>query len=126
MGLSIDHHIYFHLPPLGEDPSQIMHALGVLQEGVTRLSAEFEAIKAAVEENNTVDQSVITLVNQLVAKIDAIVARATELDQLKADLTGLTSELSASNQQVADVVTANTPAVPDEPPAPGPEGMRRR
>lgn len=74
------------------------------------MSLELDALTAAVERNTTVDQSVIALVNGLAQQLRDMASSATELADLKAAIVARADELQASNQQVADVVTANTPA----------------
>lgn len=74
------------------------------------MSVELDNLRAEVARNTTVDQSVITLVNGLVQKLNDIVNSATELADMKAQVTALTSELASSNDAVAAEVTANTPA----------------
>jgi TolA-binding protein len=75
-----------------------------------KMSVELDNLKAEVARNTTVDQSVITLVNGLAQQLRDMANSATELSQLKSDLVAAASELQASNNAVADVVTANTPA----------------
>lgn len=82
------------------------------------MSAELDSLKSAVEHNTTVDQSVITLVNGLAQQLRDMANSATELADLKASIASMATELESSNQQVADVVSANTPATPPQPPTP--------
>jgi hypothetical protein len=69
------------------------------------MSAEMDALTAAVARDVEVETSAITLINGLAAQIVA----------LKNDpvaLQALADSLTASSSQLADAVTANTPAAP--------------
>jgi TolA-binding protein len=113
----IDVHHYFHDSDVSPHRQQILDQLGLLRKEIRNMAGELDSLKSAVEHNTTVDQSVITLVNGLAQQLRDMADSATELTDLKASIASMATELEASNQQVADVVTANTPATPT-PPAP--------
>lgn len=66
-------------------------------------SAQFEALRAEVERNTTVDESVKALVTRLA---DQIAASKDDPAALQA----LADQLRSSNDSVAAAVAANTPA----------------
>jgi hypothetical protein len=69
---------------------------------------EVEALTAEVERNTAVDESAITLINGLAAKI-------VELKNDPVALQALADSMRNSNQALADAVLANTPAEPTPP-----------
>lgn len=81
-------------------------AVSILEE---KMAGELDALTAKVEENTSVDQSAIVLLNGLKQKLDEAIASG---DPTK--LQALSDALGASNAALAAAVAANTPA---EPPA---------
>jgi len=73
-----------------------------------KMTIELDELQAAVEENTTVDQSIMTLVDGLAAKIEA-------LKDDPARLAALAKSLRDSSALTVAKVLANTP---QEPPAP--------
>ena len=69
------------------------------------MGQELDDLKAAVAKVTEVDQSAVTLLNGLKAKLDAAIASGDP-----AALTALSSELGSDTQGLADAVTANTPS----------------
>ena len=65
--------------------------------------ADLSALQAEVERNTEVDQSAITLLNGLAAKIE-------ELKTDPAALQALADSMRSSSDNLAAAVTANTPA----------------
>jgi hypothetical protein len=92
------------------DSTSLKRLLKPLMERIESMAQELDALTAAVERNTTVDQSAITLINGIAQQLRDMANNATELADLKAAIVARASELEASNQQVADAVTANTPA----------------
>ncbi len=87
--MRVDLHVYIHSDEILEE--------------IRKMSAQFDALKAAVEDENTVIDSAVVLLGELAASIMA----------LKDDpvaLQALASEVSAKKQALADAVVANTPA----------------
>jgi hypothetical protein len=66
-------------------------------------NVELDELQAAVEENTSLDQSAITLIEGLADKIDAAGADKTKL-------AALTANLRASGSALAAAIAANTPA----------------
>ena len=67
--------------------------------------ANLTALQAAVANETTVDQSIVTLLNGLAAQIAALPLEQPAVDALAAQVT-------ANAKTLSDAVTANTPAVP--------------
>lgn len=67
------------------------------------MSVELDALTAQVAANTTIEESAITLIQGLKAKLDAA---GTDPAALKA----LSDSLGAEDQKLADAITANTPA----------------
>lgn len=105
--------VHIHLPQGGSGGSadvlallnQILDTLTAQQGEITEMSAELDSLTAAVTENTSVDQSAITLLQDLAAKIQAAANDP-------AAITALATDLRASSQQLADAIVANTPAGP--------------
>ena len=72
---------------------------------IYKMGQELDDLKAAVAKVTEVDQSAVTLLNGLKAKLDAAIASGDP-----AALTALSSELGSDTQGLADAVTANTPS----------------
>ena len=88
---------------------QFLHLLSLLISKGDRLMALIDDLRAEVERNTTVDQSVIALVTALAAKIQALIDAGSDPAALQA----FVDQLKASNDAVAAAVTANTPAAPN-------------
>lgn len=76
-----------------------------LERKVDKMSQQIDNLTAQVEATKTVEQSAITLLNGLSAQIAA-------LKEDPAALQKLADDLKAKGQELADAVTANTPAAP--------------
>jgi len=85
--------------------SRIEHKLDqlLLQEEV--MAGELDALTAQVAENTSVEQSAITLIQNLAAQIQAAGTDPAKLDALVQQLHGSSAALAAA-------ITANTPAAP--------------
>lgn len=82
--------------------------IALLQESAKKenhMTKELDELQAAVEENTTVDQSIMTLVDGLAAQILA-------LKDDPAKLAALAASLKASSAAVVAKVLANTPEAP--------------
>jgi len=73
------------------------------------MSAQLDALAAAVAANTTVTESAITLLTGLHAKLVELLS-ADVIDPVAVQ--ALADDLSAQTQALADAVSANTPAVP--------------
>ena len=76
--------------------------------------AEFAELEQEVARNKSVIGSAVALINGIADRVDEAVAANDAGDNTK--LAGLSNELRADSQALADAVAANTPA-PPEPPA---------
>lgn len=83
----------------------IIDMLKVSAEKETKMTVELDELTAAVEENTTLDNSVIQLVEGLAAQILA-------LKDDPAKLAALSASLKASSAAVAAAIAANTPTAP--------------
>ena len=80
----------------------ILARLGSME---TKIMATIADIETEVTNETTVDQSVLTLVQGLVAQVEANKNDPAKLDALLA-------KMKANSQSLADAVVANTPAAP--------------
>lgn len=118
--MSHEHAFIFHgLPPgatvhlhLPDEQERVLCRLAEVASSINQLEQimgqQLDQLKAEVARNTAVDESVITLVNGLAAKIEAA-------KEDPAAIQALADELRNSSDKVADVVTKNTPA--ETPPA---------
>lgn len=74
---------------------------------VNILMATIQDIQAAVAAESTVDDSIVTLLNNIVAELKA--AQASN-DPLALD--AVVASIQANTKKLSDAVTANTPATP--------------
>ena len=92
--------VYHHFQHIGFDPfAQIL-------EEIRKMSAQLDALVAAVSANTTITESAITLLQGLHAKLLELIANG--IDPVAVQQ--LADDLSAQTQKLADAVTANTPA----------------
>jgi hypothetical protein len=105
--MKMEVHHYFH----GDhsDVNEKLNAiLNLLRESKTRevhMSAEMDALAAAVTENTTLDDSIINLLNGIAAQLTATAGD-------KAQALALAAELNAKSAALSAAITANTPAAP--------------
>lgn len=76
--------------------------------------ATLDETLSAVQNETTVDQSLITLTGAIKAQLDQILAGGLTADQ-QAKVDAIFSGIQANIQAVSDAVTANTPAAPPAP-----------
>ena len=88
-------HIHYHRHP----EIEVMNAL-------------LERLRQEVADNTAADQSAITLIRGLVARVEELVANTTELEELRTGLSQLTTDLSDSTDALGAAVAENTPAEP--------------
>lgn len=84
----------------------------LLEKEVFIMASGLQDLKDAVQANSDAVDSAIELINGLADKIDAISSAATELEALKGELGGLTTELRGDAEALGTAVTENTPAEP--------------
>lgn len=83
--------------------------LGAILKGIKDMATDLTELQGAVEENTSIDQSAITLIEGLADQIES-------LQTDPAALAALASQLRASSVAMAAAVAANTPAAPADPP----------
>lgn len=95
---------------------KIQRWLGItaILERMDEIMDELQALKDAVAAGNTVEGSAITLLTELTAKINALLQNATDLATLKTGIKEVTDSVTANAAELADAVTANTPAAPNQ------------
>jgi len=104
---------------------KLIQMVTVLTEKEVQIMANLDDIEAAVAAEATVEQGVITLLNQLSADLTAAIAGGDP-----AKLTAILTNIQANTAALSAAVVANTPATPTppttteppttEPPAPTP------
>lgn len=82
---------------------KVLEFLHLINTKIENMGQELDDLTAAVEKDTTVDQSAITLLQGLKAKLDAA---GTDPTALKA----LSTQLGNNAQQLADAISANTPS----------------
>lgn len=90
---------------IGHRFDEVLYVLNTLKERIDKMAGELDALKAAVQANTTVEESAITLLQGLKAKLDAAIAAGDP-----AALTALSNDIGAETAKLAAAVTANTPA----------------
>jgi hypothetical protein len=90
--------------------TQVLSSLDFLRKQGEKIMALLDDLEAKVTAMETVDDSVVALLQGLSAQI-----KAAGIDKTKLD--ALTARIDARTQQLTTAVSANTPA---EPPAPTP------
>jgi len=101
--LLLEIHYYHHYPEL------------------ENMSQQLDDIRREVSEAKDVASSAVTLILGLKSRIDALLASELELADLKAQLAGLSQDLSDSTDALAAAVAtdgSSEPAEPNEPAAP--------
>lgn len=112
------HHVDVHVHVHGtSDPATvqkldaILRQLGIINQKETQMAADLTALKAAVQADTEVDQSAITLMTGLTAKIQELInASGNTVDP--AELQGIVDGINATKDALAAAVVANTPAAP--------------
>lgn len=98
--------------------SRILSELKHLNERVNKMSAELDQLIVQVGETESVEQSVITLLQGIKARIDELVLSELDLVATKAKLVELSADLDASELALAEAAANFTPPPPPEPPVP--------
>ena len=83
------------------------------KKGATIMATVMD-MKAAVEQDTSVTNSAVILIQSLAAKIQELINQGADPAALQA----LVDELNANNATLAAAVAANTPVDPTAPPAP--------
>lgn len=98
-------HLYIHSDLDNSKLDKILQMLQTLQREVVQMAASVDDVIIAVQNETTVEQSVITLLGQLSAQIKAAGTDPVKLQQVLDQINANTTALSAA-------VTANTPVPP--------------
>jgi ABC-type transporter Mla subunit MlaD len=117
----MDIHVYIHDESAGVNPilQKILTQLGVIMAGVADIKASVDALSAKVTEEETVIDSVVTLLNGLSAMIADLKAQLAAaianndpaaIQAVADSLAALSTKVDADKQKLADAATANTPA----------------
>jgi uncharacterized alpha-E superfamily protein len=83
----------------------LVESLLSIHQKLNKMANELDDLKAAVAKDTEVDQSAITLLNGLKAKLDAAIASGDP-----AQLTALSAQLGTNTDALAAAIAANTPA----------------
>lgn len=81
----------------------------ILKE-LKKMIVELEDLKTKVADLESAEQAAINLLTLIKGKLDEVVQNATDLADLKAGVTAISTQLDADKQALADAVVANTPA----------------
>lgn len=111
MSIRIDHYHHFEAGP---GLTEALNILRGIEGKINKMALDQAKITAAVVHIDSVDDSVLALIQQLADEV-----RNTPADQ--AALDKLADDLDAKAQALADAVTANTPAAEPPTPTPTPE-----
>ncbi len=87
--------------------------IDTLIQEIRDMSPKLQQLADAVNQQTQVVGSVVTLINGLVAEIQAAKDDPAEIDRL-------VGEVQAATSQLASAVQANTPSAPSDPNAPAP------
>lgn len=79
------------------------------------LMATIDDLVQGAQDESTVDDSIIALLNSIKAQLDAVTQGALPPD-VQAKVDAIFATMQANKQKVAGAVTANTPAAPPSPP----------
>lgn len=94
-----------------------------IQKAEQHIMVNLDALTAAVAEDTTVSQSIVTMLNGIAQQLADLIAAGTVNE---AELQGLVDQIKANSQTLSDAVTANTPVTvpetPEEPPVEPPTG----
>lgn len=107
-------HLYVHIEPMRLRPSptttkankqiaEIHSMITALTQGAQAMAADLTELQTQVEQNTSVTQSAVALLDGLKAQLDAA---GTD----PAALSALSAALGSNSQSLADALTRNTPA----------------
>lgn len=96
--------VHVHIPNV--DTARVLDALDQLGAS---MAVDLTALRDAVTRATTVDESAITLIQQIAAQLAVMAAQPTVNP---ADLQSLADQLSSESSSLSSAVTANTPAAP--------------
>ena len=103
--IRVDH--YFHQDGAENHWQHVLQMLHTINERTATMAGELDQLKAAVEAENTVIASAISLLQGLKSALDAAIAANNPQA-----LVDLSNEIGAKTAELSAAVTANTPAGP--------------
>ena len=89
---------------------------GLILERLEHMALDISKLQAAVAQEQTVDASAVTLLTQLTAEIQSLIASSGNTVD-PAALQALVDQINGASTSLAAAVTANTPANNTAPPA---------
>ena len=89
---------------------RIERKLDALAYGVFKMSAEMDALRAAVTSQRSVVDGVVTMLSDLASRLKAAIA-----DDDPAALAAIAADIDSNTKALADAVMANTEPAPDAP-----------
>lgn len=102
----MDVHLYIHYDPSeSKKLDQIIQLLQTQQKEILNMAASIDDVVVAVQNETTVEQSVITLLGQLAAQV-----KAAGTDPVK--LQAVLDQINTNSAALSAAVTANTPVTP--------------
>lgn len=124
---SIDVHVHVHMPEVVDVIHELIVAVNrgtqatfSMEKKMAQIDDDVADLVAAVQQETTVDQSIITVVNGIPDIVQTAVNAALQAGAQPQTLTALRDAITAikaNAQQISNAVTANTP-VPTPTPAP--------
>lgn len=90
----------------------IISILDELTEEVSKMSVELDALIVQVGETESVEDSVITLLQGIQVRLNELIVSELDLEATKAKLVELTEDLNVSELAVAEAVANFTPPAP--------------
>lgn len=99
------------------DIATIINLINVLQKGINQMAFDLTALKNAAQQETTVEQSAIALLQNLTSQLQTLIANSGNSVN-PADIQAIVNQLNNNATTLASAVTANTPATPPTPPPP--------
>lgn len=103
--LEITIHLHHHFGDQSEGSNHFLSLVKEVLHEVHAMSAQLDALTAAVAQNTTITESAITLITGLKAQLDAAIANGSD----PAALVALSDSIGAETAKLAAAVSANTP-----------------
>jgi len=100
--MRIDFHVFIHQ----DSESAILAALAVLNQGVAKMAAEFDALVTKVTAIEDAGDAMIVVLNDVAQRLRDMAAG----NPTPAEIQALADRLTAQTQEIVDATVANTPA----------------
>jgi len=101
--------LYSVLVDIQANQARILAVLNQQQQQEIKMATTLADILTSVQDEKTVDDSIVTLVTNLKTQIDALLAGGLSPAQ-QAQVDAIFAQVAANKKEVADAVTANTPS----------------